>query len=368
MKLGEKISKIFKKMDTHMPFRPINLARKKLMALFVEGLIKGRSVQFIEVANHMSTQAKTDSNLRRIQDFIANYELNYEQIAMLLCCFLPPTGQITLAIDRTNWRFGQCDINFLVISAYCQGAAIPLWFELLEDKQGGNSNEQERILALKACLKLLGNRSVALLADREFIGRTWMEFLFISQVDFYIRLRSNTLVEKDGQTRPVADWLGERKKCLLDGVKIHDHWVSLAIKRLANQPDEYLIVMTNTFAHRALNLYLRRWSIETFFQSVKQRGFRLEDTHLHDLQRLRKLFALVAIAFTVCLHIGRWSDQHQKSIVIKNHGYKANSFFRYGLECWRSALRTMNHEISLFMQVIEQAFNPPVNDFQKILM
>ena len=62
------------------------------------------------------------------------------------------------------------------------------------------------------------------------------------------------------------------------------------------QNDEYLIVMTNTLAYCALNNYQRRWSIETFFQSVKQRGFRLEDTHLNDLERLRKLFALVAIA------------------------------------------------------------------------
>lgn len=119
-----------------MPNKPINLARKKFMALFVEGLIKGRSVQFIGIANHMSTPAQTASNVRRIQDFIANYALDYHQIALLLCCFLPTKGEIVLAIDRTNWKFGQCDINFLVISAYCQGAAIPLWFELLEDKQG----------------------------------------------------------------------------------------------------------------------------------------------------------------------------------------------------------------------------------------
>lgn len=86
MNFTEKINRIFEKVDALMPLKPINLARKKFMVLFLEGLIKGRSVQFIEVANHMSTKVKTESNLRRIQDFIANYEMNYEQIAMLLCC------------------------------------------------------------------------------------------------------------------------------------------------------------------------------------------------------------------------------------------------------------------------------------------
>ena len=181
--------------------------------------------------------------------------------------FMPSRGQVILAIDRTNWQFGACDINFLVISAYCRGAAIPLWFDLLEDKKGGNSNEKERIVVLKACLQLLTGRSVAIVGDREFVGTTWIKFLFTTGVDFYIRLRSNTLVEKDGQIRHVTDWLGQRKKCLLDGVKIHNHWVSLAIKRQTKQDDEHLIVMTNTFTHLALNIYQRRWSIETFFQS-----------------------------------------------------------------------------------------------------
>lgn len=368
MKLSEKIGKIFQKIDTLMPFKPINLARKKFMLLFVEGLIKGRSVQFVEVANHMSTQAQTASNVRRIQDFMANYALDYQQIALLLCCFLPAKGQITLAIDRTNWQFGQCDINFLVISAYCQGTAVPVWFELLKDKQGGNSCEKERIVVLKACLRLLKNRSVAIVADREFVGTGWVSFLFTSQVDFYLRLRSNTRIYKDGQTCYATDWLGERKQCLLDGVKVHDHWVSVAIQRLAKKEDEYLIIMTNTYAHRALAMYQRRWSIETFFQSIKQRGFRLEDTHLDDLDRLRKLFALVAIAFAICLHIGRWANEHRKPIEIKNHGYKANSFFRHGLECWRTALRTVSHDLELFIQVIDQALNPPFVNLVKNLM
>ena len=94
----------------------------------------------------------------------------------------------------------------------------------------------------------------------------------------------------------------------------------------------------------------------------------MEDTHLYQLERLRKLFALVAISFAVCLHIGRWSAQHIKPIKIKNHGYKANSFFRHGLECWRRALRTLNYEIDLFIEVIAQTLNPRVSDTEKFLM
>jgi hypothetical protein len=208
----------------------------------------------------------------------------------------------------------------------------------------------------------LSHRSVALTADREFIGTTWTQFLFVNEIDFYNRLRGNTLVEKDGQTRRAIDWLGQRKSCLLDGVRFHGHWVSLANKQQAKPNDEFLIITINTFAHAALGSYQRRWSIETFFQSIKQREFHLESTHIDDLERLRKLFALVAIAFSVCLHIGRWSDKHVKPIEIKNHGYIANSFFRHRLEAWRRALRILTYEIGLFIDEIAQVLNPTVHN------
>jgi len=41
---------------------------------------------------------------------------------------------------------------------------------LLEDKKGGNSNENERIAVSKACLQLLAGQSVAVIGDREFVG------------------------------------------------------------------------------------------------------------------------------------------------------------------------------------------------------
>ena len=94
----------------------------------------------------------------------------------------------------------------------------------------------------------------------------------------------------------------------------------------------------------------------------------MEDTHLDKIDHLRKLFGLVAIAFAVCLHIGRWGDQHIKPIEIKNHGYKANSLFCHGLECWRRALSTLTYELNLFIEVIAQVLNPPVRSTEKFLM
>lgn len=44
---------------------------------------------------------------------------------------------------------------------------------------------------------------------------------------------------------------------------------------------------------------------------------------------MRKLFALVSMAFILALQTGILVDKH-KPITIKNHGYKENSYFRKG--------------------------------------
>ena len=85
-------------------------------------------------------------------------------------------------------------------------------------------------------------------------------------------------------------------------------------------------------------LYRKRWSIEVCFQNMKRRGFNLEDTHLQDDEKLKKLVALVSIAYAFCASLGIYYHQKVEKIRKKNHGYKANSFVRKGIDLiqeWR---------------------------------
>ena len=97
--LNTKVLEIFEKVEKIGLSKPMNLARKKFISLVVLAMIQSRSVQFVELAAHMNTNSLDESNLRRIQDFVANYKLNYVQIAMLLLLLLPEDGTIELAID-----------------------------------------------------------------------------------------------------------------------------------------------------------------------------------------------------------------------------------------------------------------------------
>mgnify|MGYP000081721931 CR=1 FL=1 len=86
-------------------------------------------------------------------------------------------------------------------------------------------------------------------------------------------------------------------------------------------------------------MYKKRWRIECFYQNVKKRGFDLESTHLNDLDKLKKLVGLVSIAYAIVANVGLHTYLKGEGITVKNHGYKANSFSRKGIDIVREGLR-----------------------------
>ena len=81
-----------------------------------------------------------------------------------------------------------------------------------------------------------------------------------------------------------------------------------------------------------LSEYRLRWLIELFFKSVKSKGFNLEETHMTDPDKLKKLFALIALATVYTVQAGILKHCYVKKIEIKKHGRAVYSFFTYGLD------------------------------------
>jgi hypothetical protein len=323
-----------------------NLARQKFVFSFLLGLIKSRKVQFCEVAQHLNEQAQDISNEVRIQDFFRQVDLDYEQVALLMCLFLNPKGKIRLCIDRTEWDFGKCQVNLLMVLASQGAVQVPLYWELLDNKSG-NSSTQERKAIIAKCIRLLGKGRIGLLiADREFVGHVWLKYLKDNGIAFCVRLPKHHLLERpDGrvlQPEKLAQAQAlHLKDCLVDGV-----WGQVYLKRLTN--GDLLYLFGSMQARYLGQLYHRRWTIEACFQSLKSRGFDLESTHLKDLTKLKKLVALVSIAFGMCVSLGIYQHKKVKNIKVKNHGYKANSFFRHGLNTFREMLKKDEHAWQLF--------------------
>lgn len=134
--------------------KDMNLARIKFLGQIIVALCKVQSVCFEKLALGFETEAKSGSNLRRIQRFMAEYVLDIDLIARVIFKLLPHQPPYILTMDRTNWKFGQANINILVIAIVYDGLAFPLLYTLLPKR--GNSSTQERIDLVKRYIHLFG--------------------------------------------------------------------------------------------------------------------------------------------------------------------------------------------------------------------
>jgi hypothetical protein len=264
-----------------------------------------------------------------------------------------------ITVDRTNWKFGIFNVNYLTLGIAHIKISFPLIWVCLEKK--GNSNTQERIDLLDRFIKIFGlSRIDCLLADREFIGKAWFKYLIDKNILFRIRIKSNTQVANSrGSLVPVRNLFRHLLRgsyCILTG-KRRIWGQDLYIIGFKMSDGDLVIIATQEQPETALDDYKERWQIETLFGCLKTRGFDLEATHMTDPQRLEKLLAFAAIAFSWAHLIGDWRHE-VKPIKVKKHERPAQSLFRYGLDYLRSCLsdRQEPHRQRAFHHALELLF------------
>src|SRR6056297_4208175 len=281
----------------------LNLARIKLMSMFISALCKVQTVGFEKLANAFDAKASSASSLRRIQRFMAQFYLDSNLIARLIFSLLPEKENLKLSIDRTNWKFGKTDINIFMLGVTYKGVAFPLLFKMLDKR--GNSNCDERIDLVNRFIRLFGTSCIdCLMADREFVGDEWINFLNDNKIRYYIRIRNNFKIFLPHKNKEIkAFWL-------FNSLKRGDFLHYRPIIRLGSQlcyisgcrmksketgGRDFLIIISFNKPEQAQINYNERWHIETCFKAMKTSGFDIEKTHLQNIER-EKLTLIVMIA------------------------------------------------------------------------
>jgi hypothetical protein len=315
-----------------------HLDRQRFLVDLIRSMIVCRSVIFSELADKMERDAKPRSLERKIQDFFLKVDIDYQQLLKLLLAFIPADKKLTLSIDRTEWDRGNHQYNILCVIASIGKMGVPLYFELL-DNNSGNSNHKDRIQLFKALLQKVGKDRIELLVmDREFIGQKWLSWLKKANIPFCVRVpKSHKITFADGSCYSAEEVLEQAGGYFLGSDLVVDGVVvNVSISR---DKDGELLYFIGTLPAKSLKKYYRRrWTIEVFFQATKGRGFNMEQTGLQSNEKLRKLFAVVALAYTIC-----WASgfEHGKTnpVKVKKHGYPQYSIFRRGLNLIREACR-----------------------------
>jgi len=308
-------------------------------------LIQSKRMNLTQLALNFGGQATLKSRYRRLQRFFQAVVFDYDAVARLIMqLFDFYKNPYYLTLDRTNWKWGKTDLNILTLAIAYKGMAVPVYWLVL-NKQG-NSNQRERIALLKRFVSQFGRKNIrGVLADREFIGDQWWQWLTDHHIPYLIRMKDNQLVVTNpGASRKVRALfrnvkVGE-KRALGQRQRIGRQWVWLSTLKL--ESGELLVVASNLRFSDAIQIYAERWQIENLFQCLKGRGFHLEDTRLTRYYRIKKVMALQAIAFCWAHKIGEWKHQAVKPLKTKKHGRLECSLFRYGLdELTNHLLRTV---------------------------
>ena len=332
-----------------------NKARIKCFVKMLLALISVRTINMAELACGFRSKARKSSRYRRLQRFVKEIKVDFSLIAAFVVkLFDLEQQQLYLTMDRTNWEFGKFKINILVLGIAYKGIALPLYWKLLDKK--GNSDTKERIEIVTKFVDQFGKANIAgILADREFIGDKWFGFLIEEQLPFYIRIKNNIITTNARGLEVDIDGL-------FYGVKVHEVMVlqgkrkvfgrELYLAGTRDKNGELLIIATNCDPKNAVQIYAKRWDIETLFGCLKTRGFNFEDTHLNNLERINNIMVLLAISFCWCYRIGEW--QHKvEPIRLKKHGYRAISLFRYGLDFIRELLLNFKYICKSFRTCIQ---------------
>lgn len=247
-----------------------------------------------------------------------------------------------IAVDRTEWQLGKAWVNVLMLSVSFKNIAIPLFWTVLEEK--GCSDNCQRQEILERFINKFGVGDVRFVtADREFASKEWLAFLVQKKIPYRLRIKANVrMTDKRGKPLRASKMLRtlkiDERMEFQRRRQLWNHPVFVAVCRKAD--GDNVIVISSERSGRILLEYGMRWQIETLFGCLKTRGFRLEDSHLTNSQRISSLLSLLTLAFVWGLLAGELIAE-ETPVKIRKHGRLEKSIFRLGLETIRNCFCQM---------------------------
>jgi len=192
----------------------------------------------------------------------------------------------------------------LLLATPYHGRAIPCEFVTYSSRiihQEATSRNCYHFQAFAQLKELLGEKPLVL--DREFSYLELLENLVTEGVSFVIRLNTKaSLYDQEGHPLVLNVLKGETRivnKVFYRG-KVFVNLVGIWYKGFS----EPMWVMSNLDAQKALAIYLQRMKIEEAFRDMK-RFFGLEKLMNKNRDQMEKMLALLLIAYTICLWLGK---------------------------------------------------------------
>ncbi len=322
--------------------------QQETLVQLVGALIQVRSVNLQKLACSFSTPAQVASTYRRLQRFFSGGLSPQVFTELIVQRLVKPGKPVFLTLDRTHWKRGQRHNNLLCLGILHKRVSVPIVSMSLE--KAGNSHTKERMKLLRAAFQHLPVNRCCLLADREFIGKEWIQFLLRQPLTFVLRIRSDHWIQPihgagfylDIHTRH------QRRNTtkIYENIRLYKDLPLHLVCHRSTKGERVFLVTNRTDLRNVVSLYRQRWSIETAFGFFKSKGFELETTRLMHPERIHRLLGVLSLCLLWGLLVGD-ALQRQKAIPIKKHGRRAISLVRRGLDQLQSIWNQPNQHRQL---------------------
>lgn len=334
-----------------LPHRRIDSLRCVAEVLF--GIIQSESTLHRKIAHEIDRpNATIESTIRMVARVFHDAGLSQQDVLDVLLPLLPE-GKLTMVIDRTCWKYGQTDLNLLVLAVVVGDLALPLAWTVLD--HGGNSNSRTRMFLVGMLLRRIpAKRWAVLVADREFIGQEWFNFLRWKGIKRCIRIRENILIDEEQARNYFQDVQPGKVRGLFEKAWISGSWMQVVATR--SPTGERILVASDLPIWDTLRVYRLRWTIESTFSAFKTRGLNLEQTHMTAPDRLSRLFGLLCVALAWITRIGVEETQHKPIRRMRKKNRPAMSRARYGAQELGRALRWGKTSFQTYLDLLSKPF------------
>lgn len=302
-------------LDTNV--KGMRRSRAKTLASIVPAGMALLGVGVLALGRAMQTNTTGKHNIKRVNRFLGNGALETDALAQgIFEMFAPVSGRVLVLADWTDVANGK----LLVFSLPSNGRSIPFFAVAIAKKAGEGAMIRCENEALEALQRICQNRGdVIIVADRGFGNQRWIRKmkslgfhyvqrvvgLFFADTQYYIGKLDEMNLRRGARVR---DWgegtIGE------DG-RIEGRLIT-AYDPDAKEPWYLITDVPDASMREIVNIYRRRWWIETTFRDHKNRDWGLGLAHvvLKDHRRYERLFCIIALAFIFLTAHGAVAEEH----------------------------------------------------------
>jgi hypothetical protein len=314
-----------------------NLARHlNTLAGMMTGIVLGRSCQLPTLASHAPDETLADSRDKRFSRWLHNDTVTAETYFLpfieTMLTNLAQMRPLVFIMDGSTVGHG---CLALVISVIYHHRALPIAWEVVRGSMGQFPADTHVRLLRAVAERLPLTATAQFLGDGEFDSPQLQQALDACQWTYVCRTANNTRIQRDGEWVVLADIAVQRGHKKM--------WRTVRFTQAGYGPvqvigwwdsayDEPLYLVTNlTDRDAACRCYQKRMLIETFFSDQKSRGFRLNQSHLSDPDRLSRLLIAACLAYWWIIYLGTLASQPHWRRLLHRADRCDLSFFQLGL-------------------------------------